>query len=201
MADADRTTHDGGQGAGDWLARFHDGDRAIFAECYRDHFDTVFRAVGSVLRGADRETVVHDVFLSLLESEDRRRSFRGGRLGGWLATIARHRAIDFARRHGRERSVEPDDARAMAGRDAATDEPPRSAHDEVESAELRSLVERFRRERLPAKWAPVFEARFLRQMSQREAALSLGLRRTTLAYQEARVRALLRRFVLRGESA
>ncbi|NPC78158.1 RNA polymerase subunit sigma-70, partial [Pyxidicoccus fallax] len=58
----------------------------------------------------------------------------------------------------------------------------------------------FRREHLPAKWAPVFEARFVRQLSQREAAAALGLHRTTLAYQELRIRSLLKKFLLPPEA-
>ena len=62
------------------------------------------------------------------------------------------------------------------------------------------MIERFRREVLPAKWADVFEHRFLRQLSQAEAAELLGIGRTTLAYQETRVRRLLRRFLLKGRT-
>jgi RNA polymerase sigma-70 factor (ECF subfamily) len=45
----------------------------------------------------------------------------------------------------------------------------------------------------------VFETRFLLGLEQKEAAARLGISRTTLAYQEYRVKALLRRFVLRGD--
>ena len=61
------------------------------------------------------------------------------------------------------------------------------------------LVERFRRDCLPPEWAAVFDARFLRQVTQREAAEELGIRRTTLAYQELRIRRLLTQFLLRAE--
>lgn len=179
---------------GGWLDRFHSGDRGVLAAVYRDEFDAVSRAVGRVLHGADRETVVHELFLALIEDGGLRRAFRGGGLRSWLATVAYRRAIDFARRHGRERLVEIVDARLLAA--GAADDPPASALDAAIAEEARRLVDAFRRERLPAKWAPVFEARFLRQLSQREAATALGLRRTTLAYQEARIRRLLRGFVL-----
>jgi RNA polymerase sigma-70 factor (ECF subfamily) len=59
------------------------------------------------------------------------------------------------------------------------------------------LVERFRRDCLPQEWAGVFDARFLRQVPQREAARELGIRRTTLAYRELRIRRLLSRFLFR----
>lgn len=178
----------------DWLERFHDGDRALIAAVYRQEFETVSRAVGRILAGADRETVVHELFLALVEDGGLRRAFRGGQIRSWLTTVAYRRAVDFARRHGRERLVGTDDARDLAGRLA--DEPPPTALDAAIAEEARAIVAAFRRERLPAKWAPVFEARFLQQLSQREAAAALGLRRTTLAYQEARIRRLLRGFVL-----
>ena len=42
----------------------------------------------------------------------------------------------------------------------------------------------------------MFEARFLQHLNQSEAAALLGMRRTTLAYRELRIRALLRKFLL-----
>jgi RNA polymerase sigma-70 factor (ECF subfamily) len=173
------------------LVGFHEGTSAAFELCYRDHFDTVDAAVGRILRGADRETVVHDVFARLMADRGLRESFRGGSLGAWLATVARNLAIDFARR---QRFESP--AGALPGGAA------RQADDEAleRGVEVRLLVERFRRECLPSRWAPVFEARFLLQLDQPEAARRLGISRTTLAYQEYRVRRLLRRFALKGRS-
>lgn len=60
------------------------------------------------------------------------------------------------------------------------------------------LVERFQREVLPPKYRALFDARFLRQLPQREAARELGIERSTLAYQEQRVRELLESFFLDG---
>jgi len=60
-------------------------------------------------------------------------------------------------------------------------------------------LERFRDQVLPRKWQRVFVARFVEQQEQSAAARSLGMRRTTLAYQEYRIRRLLRRYVLRGD--
>jgi RNA polymerase sigma-70 factor (ECF subfamily) len=61
------------------------------------------------------------------------------------------------------------------------------------------LIERFRRERLPPDWVGVFERRFLEQLTQHEAARALGIRRTTLAYRELRIRRALRAFLLEEE--
>jgi len=173
-----------------WLDRFHAGERELMQECYEQHFDAVMRAAGRVLRGADQENVVHDVFLRMISEPEFRKGFGGGSFRSWITTVARNRAIDYARKHARERAVEPEQAERLAG---AT--PDRAAG----RAEVLDLLQRFRSAHVPERWAAVFEARFLREQSQREAALALGMRRTTLAYQEQKLRARLRRFVLQTE--
>jgi RNA polymerase sigma-70 factor (ECF subfamily) len=167
----------------DWLLAFHAGDRRVLEQVYREHFGLVDARVGRTLRGADRETVVHEIFYKLLSSEETRAGFRGGSLAAWLSTVASHAAIDHARRAGRERPLAEHDADAAAGhgRDDAEDE-----------IVARLMLERFR-QALPVDWLPVFEARFVHQLTQREAAAKLGISRTTLAYRELRVRHILRR--------
>lgn len=175
-------------GEGSWLARFHAGDARVLNACYREHFNTVYRSATRVLSGVDAETVVHDVFLRLVSDEAARRSFQGGSLAAWLHTLAHNLAVDTVRKRQREQSALDRLAEEPRWDDEPTaPEPALDAND---------LLERFRREHLPAKWAPVFEARFLRQLSQREAAAALGMHRTTLVYQELRVRQLLKKFLL-----
>lgn len=174
-----------------WLTAFHAGEHDAIESCYRDHFETVMYAASAVLGGADSETVVHEVFYKLLTDPRTRSGFRGGSLSAWLRQVTRNRAIDFRRRHRLEQQVDPATAQALA---AAAEEP------NAPQPELRLALESFYREYLPPEWAPVFEARFMRQLSQREAASYLGMRRTTLAYQESRLRARLRRFLLRTEA-
>jgi RNA polymerase sigma-70 factor, ECF subfamily len=168
-----------------WLARFHAGDRAVLEQIYRQHFERIDGAIGTVLTGADRETVVHDVFLRLVREEAFRRSFRGGNLGGWLATVARHQAIDYGRHRNREAPAGIDLQASVGSGDAL-----------ARSTEARLLIERFLRDVLPPDWLDVFQARFVDHLSQAEAAARLGKRRTTLAYQELRIRRLLRKFLL-----
>lgn len=183
--------------AAEWLKKFHAGDREVMDACYREHFATVERRVGSVLKGCDKETVVYEVFYRLVSDESMRQHFHGGSLAAWLGTVARNEAIDYARRYGREWGLgEESDPQRMAAAGNA------GMLDRFEAqAEARLLVEQFRREVLPAKWEGVFRTRFLEQLDQREAAARLGMHRTTLAYQELRIRRLLRRFVLRGEGS
>jgi RNA polymerase sigma-70 factor (ECF subfamily) len=172
-----------------WLAGFHEGRRDAMEACYREYFGPVDRAVGRILRGADRETVVHDVFARLMSDGQLRLTFKGGHLAAWLCTLARNLAVDFARHRRFER---PD------GLDPAGGSP--HEPDAIERrVEVRLLIERFRREYLPRRWSAVFEARFVQQMDQTAAAQHVGVSRTTLAYQEYRIRRLLRRFASRGD--
>ena len=175
-----------------WLARFHAGERDVMAECYEDHFLTVDGSVGQILSGADKETVVHEVFYRLLTSEQMRRSFRGGSFRVWIKTVGRNFAIDCWRRRQFELP--------SGMREDLQGELPDSSSFESRS-DARLMVDRFRAECLPDKWRSVFEARFIQQLDQCEAARALGMHRTTLVYQEHRVRALLRRFFLRRKSS
>jgi RNA polymerase sigma-70 factor (ECF subfamily) len=172
-----------------WLAAFRAGDKQVLEACYREHYAQVERAVGRYLQGADRETVIHEVFCRLLDRPEMRAKFDGRAIGAWLCTLAKNQAIDFVRRHNRDVSID----------DAPTGS---SEPSNLESAlDAHRLIRRFQREVLPEKWARVFEARFILQLDQREAASRLGMHRTTLAYQEMRIRSLLKRFLLRLEAA
>ena len=176
-----------------WLQRFHDGEPRTLAELYRDHFTTVDRAVSRFAQTVDRETIVHEVFFQLVSRPELRRAFRGGQLGPWLSTVARNQAIDYWRRQ----RVEQNALSEMARSDGLEHERAEGAIDE--QAHRRRLVEEVLSE-IPEKWHALFEARFVRQLSQRDAANLLGLHRTTLAYQELRIRKLLRRWASRVEA-
>ena len=179
----------GGTGAEEFdLEAFHAGNRTVLARCYRAHFGRVFAVVSKILNGADVESVVHELFCRLVASPEMRASFRGGNLGAWLTQVGRNLAIDHARRWRRES--------APLGESVAADGP--AFNDEVEA---KLLVERFRVEILPKELEAVFEARFLRQLPQRAAAEELRMPRTTLVYQEKKVRSLLQRFLLGKELA
>jgi len=173
-----------------WLADFHRGDRDTFETLYREYFATVDGAVARVLAGADKETVIHDVFCQLMMRAEVRSAFRGGSFGAWLGTLARNRAVDFHRRRKLEQPMGADPEAFGGALETQSFEP---------KAEARLLIERFSRT-LPEKWQRVFEKRFVEGLDQLEAATALDMSRTTLAYQEYRIRRLLRRFVLQGRS-
>ena len=171
-----------------WLEAFHAGESAALDQCYRNHFDIVRTAVGRIIQGADRDTVVHQLFYRLVSEPNLRRNFQGGNFDAWLTTVARNAAIDFRRRYERDHQRDGD-----AVEDGRTPAPSLAAVD------AKLLVEQFRRDHLPPKLDGVFETRFLRQLSQREAAAELGIQRTTLVYQEQQVREALRVFLLEDE--
>lgn len=169
------------------LGDFHAGSRGVLEQCYRDHYRTVVGAVGRVVVGADAETVTHEVFYRLLSEPRLRANFQGGNFGAWLAQVATNAARDHLRRYRREQPGVPEGSLPDAAPSAPSEE-----------IDAKMAIDRFRRECLPPDLAPLFEARFVRQLSQREAAEELGVPRSTLIYQEDRVRSLLKEFVLRG---
>lgn len=166
-----------------WLARFHAGERAVLESVYVEQFAGVAAAIAPIVGPTERETIIHDVFASLIAHREVRESFRGGSLGAWLRTVARNRALDHVRRMQRERLV----------LSALDDAEPRVEPD-VAAAARRELAAF--RATLPTDWIGVFDACFVRQLSQRDAARALAIPRTTIAYRALRIRRALRRFIL-----
>jgi RNA polymerase sigma-70 factor (ECF subfamily) len=169
-----------------WLARFHAGHAGTLENCYRQHVGRVAAAAGRVLASVDAETVTHEVFYRLLSDAGFRASFRGGNLGAWLAQVAHNLAVDVSRRRRRE----VDELEEAPG---ATEADPARYDEQIEA---KMLVDRVVTERLPEKWRALFDVRFLRQLPQRDAARELGMQRSTLVYQEQRIRELLEDFLL-----
>jgi RNA polymerase sigma-70 factor (ECF subfamily) len=176
----------GNDHSGAWIEGFHAGRREIMEECYRKHFSDVEMSVSRMLSGVDLENVVHEVFAKILANKQTRLSFKGGSFPSWLSAVARNQAIDYLKRNQREHPVEPRIAEQMVES---------AGQENAEDIELKRVIERFRGEKVPEKWLPVFDARFIRRLTQREAAKELGISRTTLAYREGRIRQRLRRFI------
>jgi RNA polymerase sigma-70 factor (ECF subfamily) len=170
------------------LRRFHDGDRATLEHVYRAHYDRVRHAVGRYCRGTDVDTLIHEVFLMVIDRAAVRRSFKGGDLGAWLATIAANKAVDYLRRQRRHVQLTQDRRSLTAAL------PPLHPEDgfvhEDQLRELRQALRDFEREVVPQlkrSLVRVFEARFVRHLSQTEAAAELGIARTTLLDRERRL--------------
>lgn len=172
----------------DWLDAFHAGERWALEDCYREHSARVIAAARGVLGGVDAETVTHEVFFRLLSQPKMREGFRGGNLGAWLVQVAMNAAIDDLRRRRRE---------VVMPATSAVDE--RVAVEPSQELDAKLLVDRFRSAVLPPELDSVFEARFLRQLTQRDAAQELGIPRSTLVYQEQRIRTMLEEFLLDGD--
>jgi RNA polymerase sigma-70 factor (ECF subfamily) len=168
----------------DFATRFLRGDRDVLEQIYRDSFEAVRRAAGRVLREpADRDGVVQQVFTEVVSDRRLRATFRGGDLGAWLSGIARHKAIDFARRERRltELSEIPEPAVAPGPLD-----------------DFRHELERFAR-RLPDDRRRLVELRFVAGMTQVEAAGALGIPRSTLEDWERQIKRALEEYLLSGE--
>ena len=178
------------------VAAFHAGDRATLERCYRENFAVVLASAARIVGAVDAETVCHEVFHKLLASGEARASFVGGDMAAWLARVATNRAIDLRRRRAREQPLTPAHEGAADTTSPATHSDPGAVESELGA---KRLVERFVHDVLPPKYKPLFEARFLKQLPQREAALALGMKRSTLTYQEEQIREMLRRFVLEAE--
>jgi RNA polymerase sigma factor (sigma-70 family) len=132
---------------------------------YRTTFAVVRRAAGKILREpADCDSIVQQVFADLVASRKMREGYAGGDLGAWLCAIARHRALDFARR---ERRLTDLDA---AGEPAASTDP---------LEDFRQELGRFA-ETLDPERRCVLELRYLAGLTQVEAAARLGMPRSTL---------------------
>jgi RNA polymerase sigma factor (sigma-70 family) len=167
----------------DWDTRFRRGDKDVIEAIYRQTFETVRRAAGRVLREpADRDGVVQQVYTELCSSRRLRDSYAGGDLGAWLAAMARHRAIDFARREQRltDLSAVPEDP----GPDPLAD--------------FRRELQQYA-DRLDGPRRQVLELRFIAGMTQVEAAAHLQMPRSTLEDWEREIKQGLARHLLGDE--
>jgi RNA polymerase sigma factor (sigma-70 family) len=161
----------------------------VIEEIYRSTFETVRRAAGRVLREpADRDGVVQQVYTELVGSRRMRESYAGGDLGAWLGSIARHRAIDFARRERRLVNLSPAQLNGEGG--------------DVSGRGAAEALDDFRRDlqafagRLDPQRRRVLELRFVAGLTQVEAAAQLGMPRSTLEDWERQIKKLLQAHLL-----
>ncbi len=168
----------------EWWERFRIGDRQVLADIYQQQFFRVRKAVAQVLREpADQDNVVHQMFADLVESAKLRCAYAGGDMGAWLVAIARHKAIDFARRQSRLVAYnEHEDT-------SATDS------DHAPLRDFRADLDRFAQTQ-PLERQRLLQLRFIAGLTQVEASDALCVPRSTLEAWEHQLKTELRRFLL-----
>jgi RNA polymerase sigma-70 factor (ECF subfamily) len=83
------------------------GDPIAFAELYLECYDQIYRHLLRALGNReDAQDAAQDVFVKALGAISRFED-RGPPLRAWLFQIARNHAIDYARKHGRVRVIDP----------------------------------------------------------------------------------------------
>lgn len=98
------------------VERARGGDRAAFTELYRGHGAMVHAVLLARVARADAEDLTQEVFLAAWRKLGALRD--GESFGAWLVSIARSRAADWARAHGRRRRHEGRAARGEASGEA-----------------------------------------------------------------------------------
>lgn len=158
-----------------------DSQRALFDAFYQCYFPRLFRVAQSILHRDDlAEEAIQASILKVLERHLEKflkiyqrscdESFY------WFVSIVRNTSLDMKKKEGRTVSL-PDDWRVSAT--VAADEDP----------DFLQLVEYF--QRLPDRYRPVLELRFLAQMDYKSIARELGLSVSAVASRVKRGRELM----------
>ena len=193
------------RGRQELLRSFRDGTRAALEEVYWAYVDRVehvlrmgfvVAATGTHVPGAgqdhaERADLLQEVFARAF-APAARLAYDGIRdYAPYLDTIARNLLVDRARKRGREIPA-LDVEQAAAPSPADTDDAPWA------DSQTMALVARYL-EGLPEDLKVVHEARYVRCLSQRDAATALGISRQNLRTLEDRLRTGLRRELKRSE--
>ena len=128
------------------LVRARDGDEAAFVALYR-HIQPMILRYTAALVGGEAEDVTAEAWLQVTRDLHR---FEGTLDGfrGWVATIARHRALDHLRARSR-RPVTLDDLAMLADR-PGSDDTAADAIDRMQTARAVALVATLPREQAEA---------------------------------------------------
>jgi len=155
------------------VQRMAAGDERALGELYDRHGRAAYALACAIVgERADAEEVVVDVFGQAWRAAAQFEPARGS-VGGWLATIARTRALDLVRKRGRRsralgRAASLSEG-GLASPVAAGDAPDRNA----ERAEARRLVTRALTD-LSAPQRRAIELAYVGGLSQSEIAAQLG---------------------------
>jgi RNA polymerase sigma-70 factor, ECF subfamily len=169
--------------------RPREGSRAL-EDIYHAHGSMAYGLAFAITgEPADADEVVGDTFLQVWKSADRFDSDRAG-LAGWIAIIARSRALDFVRaRERRSRTLERAARRNGGALAASLGSPPRLPDAAAEVGEVRRIVRHALTE-LPAPQREVIRLSYMEGLSHREIAATLG---EPLGTVKTRIRTGLRR--------
>ena len=115
-----------------WVAAARKGDRAAFGQLFLRYAPLVHGVLLARMPRADADDLMQDVFVTALERLETLTDFE--KIGSWLATLARNRAIDVWRKRPQL---------ALLPEVAAATQPPRAEVNEV-LAIIRSLPEAYR---------------------------------------------------------
>jgi RNA polymerase sigma factor (sigma-70 family) len=176
-----------GEPTADALERFYAGDQVVMAQLYQRHAPRAVAQLRKYLPRIDTEAVVQEAFVTLMAHTEQRRRFKGGSFAAFLCIMTRYRGIDAWRRE--QRYVEAESLPEAT--DANSDVDDRLA--------AREILHKFLERSVPPKQKAFFQARFIDQRTQIEAAELLQIRRSTLATWEKGLAERLRKAVVSGE--
>ena len=184
----------------DFLPRFREGDKDALRLVYQSYVDAVTRVVASALRrygamghhgwralASELPDLVQEVFTRAFEPRTRR-GFDGLReYGPYLGQIARNVVVDHLRR--RQRRVASENALVLEEVSLAPATPATATG--FAEADTMALVSRYIAGLSP-DLRRVHDALYVQGMSQRDAAVALGLGRQVVRTMEAKLRDGLR---------
>lgn len=160
------------------VLRARRGDARAFEDLVSPHRELVFRVAYLITRNpADAEDAVQDALVKAWRALGRFRA--GAPLRPWLLRIVSNEARNRGRASGRRERLVLRAAAKSSGEAAPSPEDTTLA-----SAERERLLEAL--EELPEEARLVLECRYLLDLSERETAAALGLRRGTVKSRTAR---------------
>ena len=180
------------------VGRAAEGERPALIRIMQQHNQKLFRLAFAIV--ADRSEAEDVLQEAYIRAFGRLHEYSGeGPLGGWLASIVRHEAIDRwrggKRRKARE-ALEADMSSRLSSEDlplnrAQADDAMFNPAIDAERNDLRNLLEA-EIARLPDQFREVFIMREVEGLSVDEAAEYLGIPEATVKSRDFRARALLR---------
>jgi len=178
------------------LDAFRRGDGAALEQLYRAHVDAValvircggFAGYGARLSGAPRrewQDLIHETFRIAFEDATRLRFDGLSEYGPFLLGIARHVLSGYWRKHGREISSD-----SLDGLNGTVPVDEGELLTEQTLARVRAFIDA-----LEPPLSDVHDARFVRGLSQYEAAAALALSRQKIRTLEDKLKRALRLFL------